>query len=393
MPPSPPERNAETTLAPLRIAIDVRQIRDFGVGTYIRNLVQALAAADSVNQYILATSEPDIPEFAGLPGNFQFALYTPPRRKIWENFSYGWFLRGLHADLIHMPLNQIPFFMPRPYVVTIHDVSTFLFGSHSGLRENIRLFRFRRGLLRARCVIAVSEATRRDVENLLGIPQERLRLVYSAPDPRFLAPPPPQEDIQRLLERYQIRQPYLLYAGRIRPHKNVPRLIEAFAVVRNDLEKHPAYRDLRLIIIGDEISRHPEVRRAVVQTRNQHVVRFLGFVPFETLRTFYAAADLFVFPSLYEGFGLPPLEAMATGTPVVTTSVSSLPEVVGNAAMLVNPENVFDIARGIREVLLDPALRQRLITAGSEQARRFSWLRTAHDVLEVYKSVARDHAR
>jgi glycosyltransferase involved in cell wall biosynthesis len=167
----------------------------------------------------------------------------------------------------------------------------------------------------------------------------------------------------------------------------VPRLIEAFAVVRNELENHPHYNDLRLLIIGDEISRHPEVRRAVVQTRTQQVVRFLGFVPFETLRAFYTAASVFAFPSLYEGFGLPPLEAMATGTPVVTSSVSSLPEVVGDAAVIVNPENVFDIARGLRDALVDTELRAHLIDAGYRQARAFDWKRTAKQVLEVYRDV------
>ena len=153
------------------------------------------------------------------------------------------------------------------------------------------------------------------------------------------------------MDRYQIDYPFLLYVGTIRPQKNIPRLVEAFAVLRGELENHPLYKDLRLIIIGDEISRHPAVRRSVIQTRMEHAVRFLGFVPFDTLRTFYTSAAAFVFPSLYEGFGLPPLEAMASGTPVVTSSVSSLPEVVEDAAVLVNPENVFEIARGIREAL------------------------------------------
>jgi glycosyltransferase involved in cell wall biosynthesis len=154
------------------------------------------------------------------------------------------------------------------------------------------------------------------------------------------------------------------------------------------LENHPVYKDLRLIIIGDEISKYPSVRQAVIKTRVEEVVRFLGFVPVETLRVFFEAASAFVFPSLYEGFGLPPLEALACGTPVVTSSVSSLPEVVGDAAMLVNPENVFDIARGIREVLLDENLRAELIRKGHLQARRFSWAQTARQVLEIYREVA-----
>lgn len=380
---------------PLRIVIDVRHINDFGIGTYVRNLIQALAQIDPENRYVLTTARDNRDELAGLPANFEIALYHPPKRAMWENIGYAWFLKSLAPDLIHMPLNQVPLLMPKPYVVTMHDMSSFLYGNSSGFIENLRLYRFRRGLVRADRVIAVSAATRRDVENYMRIPPERIRQVYSAPDPRFLTHASSAataaswvRDQAQLLERYQINYPFLLYAGKIRPHKNIPRLIEAFAVVRSELEQHPRYRDLRLIIIGDEISKHPEVRRAMVQTRTEQAVRFFGFVPFETLKMFYSAARAFVFPSLYEGFGLPPLEAMASGTPVITSSVSSLPEVVGSAAMVVNPEIVFDIARGIREVLLDDDLRRRLIAAGHKQVLQFSWRSTAERVLAVYREVA-----
>ena len=191
------------------------------------------------------------------------------------------------------------------------------------------------------------------------------------------------------MERYQIHYPFLLYAGNIRPQKNIPRLVEAFAVVRNELAGHPKYRDLRLVIIGDEIARNPAVRHAVIHSRVENCARFLGFVPFDTLRVFYECASAFVFPSLYEGFGLPPLEAMASGTPVVTSNVSSLPEAVGDSAVLVNPENVFEIARGIREVLLDDDLRSRLVVKGKEQAARFNWERTAREIISIYEEVAR----
>jgi glycosyltransferase involved in cell wall biosynthesis len=376
-------------MQPLRIVIDVRHIKDFGIGTYIRNLVAALSELDKHNRYLLSAFRRDVPEFSHLASNFETVVYDEPEKHRWEDITYPWFVRSLAPDLVHLPLNDVPLLMRNPYVVTIHDMSSFLFGAQTGVKEHLRLYRFRRGLLRADRVIAVSTATRRDVENLLGIRPERVRLVYSAPDPKFLNRQSEPGSHAQLRERFQIQYPFILYAGRIRPHKNIPRLIEAFAVVRGELEAHPVYKDLRLIIIGDEISRNPEVRRAVAQTRTEQVVRFLGFVPFETLKEFYSAASAFAFPSLYEGFGLPPLEAMATGIPVVTSSVSSLPEVVGNAAMIVNPENVFDIARGIREVLIDESLRSRLIESGFAQVRQFSWRRTAEQTLEVYREVAR----
>jgi glycosyltransferase involved in cell wall biosynthesis len=399
---------------PLRIALDTRRVADFGIGTYIRNLVRALARVDDRNHYRLITTELAVPEFSDLPPNFQTTIFPGARKtgatqRGLAQIRYGLFLRKLEADLFHIPLNAVPLVMPKPYLVTIHDMSTLLFASQLGYRNRLRQFYLRRGLIRADRVLAVSMATCRDVEAVLGIPASRIRVVYNAPDPTFHAPNPPAmagvhgeefgyplgypAEIQRVLDRYRIHYPFLLYVGRTNPQKNIPRLVEAFAVLRGEIQEHPVYSDLRLLIIGDEISRYPALRHAVIHSRVEDTVRFLGFVPIDTLRAFYQAASAFVFPSLYEGFGLPPLEAMACGTPVVCSNVSSLPEVVGDAAEIVNPENVFDIARGMREVLLDPQLRGRLVERGFAQARRFSWERTAQQVLDTYEEIGSSKKR
>ena len=376
----------------MKIAIDVRRIRDFGVGTYTRNLIQALAASGTSHRFSLVGAPEDREQFEGLPENFQLAAYARRDTDRLDHFALSWLIRGLGVDLTHIPFHRVPLFAPKPYVVTIHDLSSLFYDDAKGFLRAARVFRLRRGLLRASRIIAVSGATERDVTNLVPEAADRVRLIYNAPDPQFLqrrlAPEASSRETHRIIERYQIAWPFLLYAGSIRPQKNIPRLIEAFAVVRNNLEGHRGYKDLRLIIIGDEISRHPDVRRAVIISRVEQSVRFLGFVPLETLRIFHELATAFVFPSLYEGFGLPPLEAMASGTPVIASSVSSLPEVVGGAAMLVNPENVFDIARGITEVLLNDTLRHELIARGRRQAAKFSWARTAESVLRLYQELA-----
>ncbi len=377
---------------PFHAVIDVRRWNDFGIGTYIRNLVTALAGLDRHNRYTLITRPQDQREIGALGANFAPAAYARQDTEIPHNVTFPLFLRQFKADLYHIPLNSVAYWMPRPYVVTIHDMSSLLFPSSSDLRGTLHEERYRRGALRASRVIAVSNSTRRDLEAVLPIPPGRIRTIYSAPDPVFSNNHVDSAQEQQVLERYSIRWPFILYAGTVRPQKNVPRLVEAFAVLRCEFENHPEYRDLRLVIIGDELSRNPSVRRAVIATRVEPYVRFLGFVPIDTLKVFYRAAAIFAFPSLYEGFGLAPLEAMACGTPVVASNLPSLVEAVGDAAELVTPDNVFDIARGLRELLLDRERRGRMSSAGPLHASRFSWDETARDVLTVYSEIINELA-
>jgi len=280
------------------VAFDARHLRDFGIGTYIRNLLRALGNLDHENRYTITAFPGDVKDFDGLPANFKLVTYTRSDLDLRDLAAFPLFVRQFQPDLYHMPLNRVPYWMPKPYVVTIHDMSVLLFEQVSSWRQSLRHYLFRRGLLRAEKVIAVSEATRRDVEHYLNIPASRIRRIYNAPDPRFAAHPNPADaraagpgsadhERRRILERYQISYPYLLYTGTIRPQRNIPRMVEAFAVLRGDLENHPVYSDLRLIIIGDEVSRNPTVRQAVNKTHMEQAVRFLGFVPFDTLRVFY----------------------------------------------------------------------------------------------------------
>jgi glycosyltransferase involved in cell wall biosynthesis len=375
----------------VKVAIDIRRMTEFGVGTYIRNVVRTLARLDHDSDYFLIGSQDRVAECGALPPNFQGVALNGGDDTLKGNLDFRVVVRRLECDLVHVPhLFWIPRGLSCPYVLTVHDLLEHMYGSRdlSSLRRSLHFHMTRRVLRKAARVIAVSQFTRNEIEKLLAIPDARIEVVYNAIDERFLHGHATAADRELIANRYLVNYPFLLYAGAIRPHKNVVRIIEAFSALKSELQKEHLYPDLKLIIIGDDLSSHPRLRRTVVRSGVQNDVRFLGFVPIEVLRIFYDTAKIFVFPSLYEGFGLPPLEAMAHGTPVVTSNTSSLPEVAGNAALLVNPENVFEIRRGLQRVLLDPALRAQMKQRGYEQAQRFSWTASVSRILEIYREVA-----
>jgi glycosyltransferase involved in cell wall biosynthesis len=202
---------------PKHIVIDVRRLGDFGIGTYIRNLVQALARLDRDNRYTLITFAKHAEELSGLGSNFHTAAYEHSDMEIAQNIAFPFFLRRLYPDLVHIPLNSVPYLMPRPYVVTIHDMSSLLFPARGDVRGAMHRERYRRGAARAARIIAVSHSTRRDIESFMHIPNERIRTIYSAPDPSFTIHPPDTSQDQQILQRYSIQPPFILYAGTIRP--------------------------------------------------------------------------------------------------------------------------------------------------------------------------------
>jgi glycosyltransferase involved in cell wall biosynthesis len=277
----------------------------------------------------------------------------------------------------------LPPLTPCRSVVTIHDCIHLQFPEY--LPNRLGHVYARSALWvaahRAARVLTVSEASKRDILRYFSVPAAKIDVIYNAIDERY-GQALSEEDISRVRERYQLNDPFVLYAGNIKPHKNLERLIEAFHLLRRaDLEH------VKLLIIGDEISKYATLRRAVHRYKLHKHVRFFGFVPDKTLAVLYRLAAVFVFPSLYEGFGLPPLEAMASGTPVVTSNLSSLPEVCGDAALLIDPHDPVAIAGAIRRVLTEPALRDDLRQRGLARVKEFSWERSVRRIREIYEEV------
>ena len=388
--------SAAGTLIAMRIALDIRRLYEFGLATYIRNVVRTLGRLDSVNEYFLVGNAARFEQLGTLPENFHFLPLKNPEGAFATYIEMQRVVNAHTVDLIHVPnTSWRPLVTRAPYVITVHDLLDYMYRArtNNGMRRAIHTYMTKRMMHRAARIFAVSKFTKRDVARYFDIEPGKIEVVYNALDESFQRGHSSREEQEMVRGRYQVDSPFLLYTGRISPHKNVARIIEAFSALKASLAKEALYPDLKLIVIGDEVSKNPDIRRAVVRSGMQHDVRFLGYVPIDVLRIFFDMAKVFVFPSLYEGFGLPPLEAMAHGTPVVASNTSALPEVVGNAALLVNPENVFEISRALHRMLTDQPLRDRLKAAGIEQAKRFSWDTSVRRMIAVYEEVVAEHKR
>ncbi|MFN8057840.1 MAG: glycosyltransferase family 1 protein [Vicinamibacterales bacterium] len=368
----------------VRIAIDARKLHDFGIGTYLRNLVRQLARLDGASEYLLLCRPDDTDLAAQLGPNFRAIPEASSPYSVAEQVTIPARLARERVDLFHTPHYVLPPLVRCRSVVTIHDCIHLMFPQYLPNRfahVYAKAFMWSATHL-SDAVLTVSEASKRDILRFFDIDPGKVTVIPNAIDEDFLSPP---DEAARTLvrERFQIAGDFLLYVGNIKPHKNVERLIDAF----HELHRS-GFEDLTLIVIGDDSSKYATLRRAVHRYKLHKAVRFLGFVSGETLSALYALARVFVFPSLYEGFGLPPLEALAMGTPVVTSNVSSLPEVVGDAAVLIDPYDAQSIADGIRRVLTDEALRAELQRRGPLRAREFSWEASVRRVLCIYQGLA-----
>jgi len=368
----------------VRIGIDARKLHDFGIGTYIRNLLRFLARLDAETEYVLFCREADVQGVTALGANFRAVPESAANYSLTEQWRIPLAVRRAGVTLFHAPHYVLPPLVRCRSVVTIHDVIHLMFPNYFSNRAAISYARasITMAARRATRVMTVSESSKRDILRFVDIPPEKIDVIYNAYDERFTVEPC-EEEVVRVRERFQLHDEFVLYAGNVKPHKNLERLIQAFHLVRGRGLDH-----LKLVLIGDEISRYAALRRAVHQHQLHKYVRFLGYLPEETLAIMYRLAGLFVFPSLYEGFGLPPLEAMASGTPVVTSNVSSLPEVVDDAAVLVDPYDPGAIADGMYRVLTDEQLRRSLRRKGLARARQFSWEHSVSRVRDIYSLAA-----
>jgi len=366
----------------VKIAIDVRKWRDYGIGTYVRNVVRHLARIDSTNTYFLFCHATDEPTLRDLSENFVPVVDESHQYRLREHFSIPFKLRRLGAELLHSPHYVRPLLCTIPSVVTIHDCIHLLFPQYLPNRMAYRYARYVMGSAVEKSVLVytVSQASRADILRFYpATDPEKVRVVPNAIDPELLVDPG-EEEKDRVRERYQIHGRFVLFAGNVKPHKNLERLIRAFALVRAQSGR----RDLRLVLLGDDVGRYNSLRRTAEEAGVRPDVRFFGFVPHQTLAALYRMASVFAFPSLYEGFGLPPLEAMACGTPVLTSKISSLPEVAGDGALLVDPYSVEEIAEGLGRLLDDDELRQSLVARGKARAAAFSWDRSARAIHDGY---------
>lgn len=369
----------------MHIAIDARKLHDYGIGTYIRNLLRQLARIDADSTYHVLCHPGDAVRVAEFGSNLRTVTTTVEPGSFSDQVTVPRVLRSIGAQVYHTPYAMLPVARVCPSVVTVHDCVNLTFPQYAPSRARQAMTRVRMwsAAHRSARILTVSESSKRDILRFFDIADTKVSVIPNAIDDRY-SQPPAAEEVQRVRERFQLGGEFVLYAGNIRPHKNLVRLIEAVQQLRESAR----FEHLKLVIIGDEISKYPTLRRAVHRHKLHKHVRFFGFVPDRTLAVLYRLATVFVFPSLYEGFGLPPLEAMASGTPVVTSNLSSLPEVVGDAALLIDPYDPLSIAEGMRQVLTDEALRDRLIANGLARVRTFSWETSVRRVREIYGEVA-----
>jgi len=376
----------------MKIGIDASLVvgERAGVGFYTASLIEALAALDRHNEYILYPFfyhifDPRFKELKAPAANFSVrfeGLSEKWVRYLWfrSNIPRHWLLGNV--DVLHTTTYCCPLRHPGKMVTTIYDVSFLHYPEHHTEANRIHCLRGSLdGAVRAERIIAISEHTKRDVIQYLNVPADRIVVTHLAARKEFH--PRPQAEVEAYVrERLGLNEPYLLSVGTLEPRKNVRRLIHAYCLLPGDIRNN-----FQLVIGGGKGWLSSDIYQIVVKMGAESRIRFLGYVPEPDLPWLYCGATCFVYPSLYEGFGLPPLEAMASGIPVITSNTSSLPEVVGDTGLLIDPQSEDSLGSALTKLLSDADLRRGMSERGLERANQFSWEKTALQTLRIYESL------
>ena len=375
----------------MRVAIDYTAGIDqgAGIGRYTRSLTSALARMDSTDQFILFSSEaprPDrgFPEAANLRPRV-FHVGSRAMTILWQRLRIPLPAEVLTGpvDVFHGPDYTVPPVIKARRVVTVHDLSFLVYPECAVPSLAQYLTRVtRRAVAAADRVVADSQRTADDLVERMGVSREKIRVVYLGVDPAYQPTREPAR-LAALDARYELQHPLVLAVGTLEPRKNYERLIEAFA----QASRAPDGPRM-LVIAGRKGWLYEGVLAAVEKQGVEGLVRFLDYVPEADLPTLYHSAEVLAMPSLYEGFGIPVLEAMASGTPVVCSDGGSLPEVAGDATLIVAPEDVAGLSEALRRAVSDPALRESLVARGLARARQFSWEAAARAHVAIYHEVA-----
>lgn len=362
----------------MRIGFDVSPlcITRSGVGTYVSSLFDALQATGEDTFLPLAhCGMRSIPLLSGRGRRLN--------KTVWMQLILPFAMRELDMDLIHFTNSVAPAWLPKPGVITIHDMTLWLFPQYhyyrrlASMRPIIPL-----AARRAKAIIAVSENTRRDIERILRVPSERIHVIYEAANPQF-KPVTDRSQLAQVRAELDLPDRFILYVGNVEPRKNLERLVKAFAML-GDRHSNP----ISLVIVGSLAWGHKPVLKAIEDACLQDRVRFLGYVETQVLAALYSMCEAFVYPSLYEGFGLPVLEAMACGAPVITSPNGSLREISEDAAAYIAPEDAGSITEALCEVLTNPSYRETLRERGFARTALFSWDRAAQETLALYRAVS-----
>ncbi len=374
----------------MRYVLDARTAtRHFpGIGRYTINLARAMIPLLAPDEQLILLHNPtqpatwDLTALAGAQAQIM-DIGCSPFSPAQQWLIPSW-LRQLKANVYHSPYYLMPYYPGVPVLLTVYDLIPLLYPHYASLKARL-LFRWATALaLRtAQRITTISEASHRDLLAIYAVPPGKVTTIHLAADPMF-QPQPPQT-IAALRARLNLPEQYLLYVGSNKPHKNLPRLIEAFS--RFILNLECGLQHLKLVVAGVWDTRYPEACRQAGASGISQQIQFLGPIAEADLPALYSGALAFVFPSEYEGFGLPVLEAMACGTPVACANTSSLPEVAGDAALLFEPTQVNSIAEALHRLVTDAALRTSLRQQGLDRAKQFSWRQTALETLALYQKV------